>query len=131
MAENDDGYQVGKGRPPRATQFKPGVSGNPSGRPKKPPTFRADFLAELSAPIDVVENGKRHRLTKQKAMIRSLLAAAIDGDARALPVVLACVKLLGLASDDPKNSDEIEADDLEILKNYLDEQKTETDNPKD
>ncbi|THD81648.1 MAG: hypothetical protein E7812_02175 [Phenylobacterium sp.] len=28
------GYEVGYGRPPRETQFKPGRSGNPAGRPK-------------------------------------------------------------------------------------------------
>ena len=27
-------YKVGYGKPPKQTQFKKGVSGNPSGRPK-------------------------------------------------------------------------------------------------
>ncbi len=30
----DADYDVGYGRPPEATQFKPGRSGNPNGRPK-------------------------------------------------------------------------------------------------
>ena len=36
MAENNDsGDGVGYGRPPQATQFKKGQSGNPRGRPRK------------------------------------------------------------------------------------------------
>ena len=31
MANDDDNYEVGKGRPPRHSQFKKGQSGNPSG----------------------------------------------------------------------------------------------------
>ena len=28
------GYKIGKGKPPKDTQWKPGQSGNPKGRPK-------------------------------------------------------------------------------------------------
>jgi hypothetical protein len=34
-------YKVGYGRPPKATQFKPGKSGNPKGRPKGPKSVGA------------------------------------------------------------------------------------------
>jgi hypothetical protein len=32
--DEPNNYHVGYGRPPRHTQFKPGRSGNPAGRPK-------------------------------------------------------------------------------------------------
>jgi hypothetical protein len=35
-------------RPPEHTRFRPGRSGNPSGRPKRRPSFRAALLAELA-----------------------------------------------------------------------------------
>jgi hypothetical protein len=33
-AIHQDAYDVGRGKPPKAGQFKPGQSGNPKGRPK-------------------------------------------------------------------------------------------------
>lgn len=41
-------YEVGYGRPPKATQFKPGQSGNPKGRPRKDYDDLRHELAELT-----------------------------------------------------------------------------------
>ena len=45
--ENDDGESGGYGKPPRDTQFKKGVSGNPSGRPKGQATLPAILRKKL------------------------------------------------------------------------------------
>jgi hypothetical protein len=34
-------YEVGYGKPPKHTRFKPGQSGNPKGRPKASKDFRS------------------------------------------------------------------------------------------
>jgi Family of unknown function (DUF5681) len=39
--------KVGYGKPPLNSRYKPGQSGNPSGRPKGAASFRSDFAAEL------------------------------------------------------------------------------------
>lgn len=38
---NNDGYDVGYGKPPKVTQFKKGDSGNPKGRPRKSKSQRS------------------------------------------------------------------------------------------
>jgi hypothetical protein len=45
MDNSKSDYPVGYKKPPRHTQFKPGQSGNPRGRPKQSATF-ADVLTK-------------------------------------------------------------------------------------
>jgi hypothetical protein len=66
-AKGDSGdYQVGYGKPPKHTQFKPGKSGNPQGRPKGTKNLKTDLIAEgrcprgQPAPVDDDE-AARHR----------------------------------------------------------------------
>jgi hypothetical protein len=76
-------YKVGYGKPPVATRFRKGVSGNPSGRRKKEPELidPGTILENLdSEEIVVTENGKRRRMTKGKIRIRQLFVKAIKGD---------------------------------------------------
>ena len=50
-------YAVGYGRPPRATQFASGKSGNPRGRPKGNRTIGAILQDILRQKIAVTEKG--------------------------------------------------------------------------
>jgi hypothetical protein len=46
-------YTVGFGKPPKASQFKPGRSGNPKGRPKGRPTVEQLLLEEAARLVKV------------------------------------------------------------------------------
>ncbi len=83
-----DEYEVGHGKPPKHTQFKPGESGNPKGRPKGTKNLATDLSEELAETIVVTEGGKQLKISKQRAMIKSLLAKALKGDTRAATVLL-------------------------------------------
>jgi Family of unknown function (DUF5681) len=82
VSETD--YRIGRGKPPLSSRFKPGASGNPSGRPKRTPTLHADLLDELAEPAAA-------SATKQRAIVRTLVNQAIGaaGNLRVLVAVLA------------------------------------------
>ena len=78
---NSPGDGVGYKSPPAHTRFRPGRSGNPNGRPKRRPSFRAALLAELA---ETVPSQDRHRAeSKLRALVKTLVDSAIAGDARA------------------------------------------------
>ena len=51
-------YEVGYRKPPKATQFKQGQSGNPHGRPKGTKNLKTDLIEELGEHITLSEGGK-------------------------------------------------------------------------
>lgn len=72
-------YEVGYKRPPKSTQFKPGVSGNPKGRPKGSKSFETDFLKEMGQKLSTVENGRRRKLTKQQILAKKVINDGLTG----------------------------------------------------
>ena len=72
-------YKVGYGKLPKATQFKRGRSGNPKGRAKDSRNLATDLAAELGEQITVREDGRSRRISKQRALIKSLMARALPG----------------------------------------------------
>ncbi|KAF0136898.1 MAG: Uncharacterized protein FD152_817 [Xanthobacteraceae bacterium] len=73
-------YSVGKGKPPMDTRFKKGVSGNPSGkrkRPKDPWEAMADLLANRTCSV-MIEN-ERQQVPIGEAFIMRLGNDAMQG----------------------------------------------------
>ena len=90
MAESDSS-STGRGRPPLHTRFRPGVSGNPTGRPKGG-GFKTELIVALSELVEIGDGRHRTRVTTQRAIITALLRKAIRGDLRAVETVMrACV----------------------------------------
>jgi Family of unknown function (DUF5681) len=91
MTESDSSdrdYKVGPGRPPKHTRFKPGQSGNPKGRPKGRVSMQTAAERELMKLVDVPENGKTRRLTKQAMVVRTLVHQSIKGDHKATDMLI-------------------------------------------
>jgi Family of unknown function (DUF5681) len=80
---DDDG--VGYGRPPVATRFPPGQSGNPGGRPKGAKGTKATTKRVLmeTRKVDVDGSGRLRKLTVLELTILLLKKLAASGDQRA------------------------------------------------
>jgi Family of unknown function (DUF5681) len=81
--------EVGNCRPPRATGFRAGQSGNPRGRPKTARGLSALVARALGETVEAKENGRRRRITKLEAAVKQLVNRAANGDQRATQFVFA------------------------------------------
>lgn len=126
-----DNNSVGYKKPPKHTQFKSGQSGNPRGRPKGTRNLATDLKEELQEKILVTEGGKQRETTKQRAMIKSLLAKALKGDVRAIGVLLKQIEDLEQTTNMATEPGTLSVDDNIILNDFraqlLDELKHSSD----
>ena len=85
-------YEVGYRKPPTASRFKPGQSGNPKGRPKgarnKLPALNEErlkkiMIEEAYRTIKVTEGKRQITIPMVKAIVRSMAMNAARGDHRA------------------------------------------------
>ena len=127
MSENEKdhagaGYEVGYGKPPKKTRFRPGHSGNPRGRPKKPKSIQEKFERELARKVAVRDDGRVKKISKIDLWVRRVIADAIKGSHQASRILIE----MRSASDDEiaqgiaeQTIEELTAEDLEILDRYL------------
>lgn len=74
---------VGYRKPPKHSQFKPGQSGNPNGRPKGSKNLSSILAEELDVKVPVTENGKRLKVSKSRLAIRQQVNKSVLGDSKA------------------------------------------------
>lgn len=91
MAKDSD-YEVGYGKPPKATRFKAGQSGNPKGRAKgslNAATLMQQLVAER---VMVVEKGRERSMPMLEVLFRRVVNKAAKGDLKAFQMVLTLVE---------------------------------------
>ena len=84
MAKDNGDYEVGYGKPPKATRFKKGQSGNPKGRPKGAKSFAAMAQEAFTRKIKVTTDGQRREVTIIEAILLQLANNAAKGDPRSM-----------------------------------------------
>lgn len=90
---NSRSYEVGYGKPPKASQFRKGQSGNPRGRPRRRPSLAEAALQQLYRYVSVRgEPGKK--VLGIDALVQNLAALAIQGNMRAFRMLLDVLKTL-------------------------------------
>lgn len=119
--KNPTRFVVGYGKPPKATQFKPGQSGNPKGRPKGIRPLGALLTEILQQRIPVTEDGRTRRLPALLVMLRRLANDGMRGDKKAIQFLLTLVDRYGQAADAVPQLQELLEEDAAIIARYLPE----------
>jgi len=112
--------KVGYGRPPIHSQFKPGQSGNPKGRPKGTRSLASVVRAAMTERVTIVLNGKRKSVSKLDAAMMQAANQAAGGEHRAMRLVVDLMRGFESAEaprglDNPKTAAELKAADTIIL----------------
>ena len=83
-------YEIGYCKPPVATQFKPGQSGNPAGAKRKaaPGSISEALHNALMKKEKVVVNGRCKRLSRCEIISEKLTIRATNGEAEAIRHIL-------------------------------------------
>src|ERR1700731_3689104 len=100
MSGSGKDYEVGRGRPPKATQWPKGKSANPGGRSSPRPTGLLEMIDKLLlTSIRVTVDGVSKRVTTLEAILVQLWSKGIAGDRRARAVYLRCLELAPPVAD--------------------------------
>jgi hypothetical protein len=110
--------QVGYGKPPRHTQFKPGRSGNPKGRPPGQRNLRTVLTEHLGRRIKATLDGRTREITHVEAIAISMVTAAVKGDARARDTLLRTMQFLGLLDQHEQEAQPLSGDEQKLLEIY-------------
>jgi hypothetical protein len=119
LDEESRSDSVGYGRPPKATRFAPGRSGNPRGRPKGARTIGAILQGVVRQKITVTENGRTRRVPALEGMLRRLVNDGLRGEAGAMKLLLSLVDRYGDSPEAAIKLVDLLAEDREILARYL------------
>jgi hypothetical protein len=129
MAKNKDStsnggdgsdYEVGYKRPPRHTQFQPGQSGNPAGRPRGLNNLSTDVKRMLEASVTITERGRKRRISTQRGALMLLREMVMHGDRHAQKQLFELAKLF---NNEPSETvtQALPAEDQAILAAYEEE----------
>jgi hypothetical protein len=106
MADSDDNNvislpgakppgEVGYKRPPVHSRFKPGQSGNPSGRAKGSQNLKTLFNKILKEQVQLREGVDVRKVSKAEAIMRGLVIGALKGDSRSMSTLLRLAEQVG------------------------------------
>jgi Family of unknown function (DUF5681)/Ubiquitin binding region len=108
--------EVGYQKPPEKSRFKKGRSGNPKGRPNGTKNLKTDLNEELQEQILVHEGTSAMKISKQRAIVKTLIAKTLKGDARAATTLTSMMyRVLDLGDETVTAEEPLDADEKEVL----------------
>jgi hypothetical protein len=100
MSRSGKGYEIGRGRPPKATQWKKGKSANPGGRSSARPIGLLEMIDKLLlTSVKITRDGEPKWVTTLEAILEQLWSRGIANDRRAMAVYIRCRDLVPQVAD--------------------------------
>ena len=100
MSRSSKDYEIGHGRPPKATQWKKGRSANPGGQSSPHSVGLLEMIdALLLTSVKITRDGESTRVAVLKVILEQLWNKAITGDHRARAVFLRWLELAPQVAD--------------------------------
>jgi Family of unknown function (DUF5681) len=117
----DERYEVGYGKPPKHTQFKPGQSGNRKGRPRGQRNFRTAVRDALQEKVIIREGDRTRSVSRMDAIIRVTFNNALKSDAKALAAFIQLARSAGLLDEEPElsSAESVSAEDEAVVAGFL------------
>lgn len=81
-------YEIGKGKPPKHSQFQSGQSGNPKGRPKGSKNVDQVLSKILNEKITITDAGKKMIVDKLEGALRVLFNKSFEGRPQSLKLLM-------------------------------------------
>jgi uncharacterized protein DUF5681 len=118
--KSPNAYDVGYGKPPVTTRFKPGQSGNPRGRPKGIKSLNSILQEALLTRLTVNGQGGRTRKVRaQDLIIRGLVTDAARIDHSAIKLLFALMDRYADGHPNSLDTSAMSPDDRAIIEGYL------------
>lgn len=118
--KNDKDNEYGYGKPPENSQFKPGQSVNPKGRPKGSKNTYTLLNEILNQKINIKENNENIKITKKVAMLTQLVNKGVKGDMKAISALLPHMLVADAKEEDKdKVLESLNQDDKAIIQMYI------------
>jgi len=113
--EDQDGFT----RPPRHSQFKPGQSGNPKGRPKGTRNLKTDLTRLMRKRVQIREDGHQRDVSRQELVLLRLFERAAKGDVKAANSLINMVMKLNPQTEQLSAVSQVSETDKQIIDDFL------------
>lgn len=77
-------YEIGRGKPPKKSQFVKGKSGNPGGRRKGSPNLATILKSVTESEIRLAEGGRTRMVPMMEAIALKMAQLSLSGNMRAI-----------------------------------------------
>ena len=115
----EQSYEVGYGRPPKHSQFQPGQSGNPKGRPRGSKSPFTLLREELQQKVTLREGDRVTTVTKLEAIMKRVVNDTLGGKVSPTKLLFPMLRVFeeqDAASPEDRN---LSRSDEELLRNLL------------
>ena len=114
---NGTDYEIGRGRPPRHSQWEKGTSGNPGGKKKGAINLKASLENALSHPVTLSVDGQSKVVPACDALAMRYVDSGLNGKTRDIDAIFDRIERM--IGRDQERETETSEEDLAILQRAL------------